>query len=244
MENNSIRILSTRPVDESTVQEVVAKGIQVDVVSFIDTVTIENDDIKIKIDDYASKNCIVIFTSMNAVNAVVNQLKDCVPAWTIFCLGNTTRQLVESYFGNDKIIGIGSNATELANALINWKSTQQSAMPVVFFCGDQRRDELPARLHQHDIYPEEIITYKTIETTQIVKDAYSGILLFSPSAVHSFFKKNKAATDTVFFAIGETTANAISVYTNNKIITGNTPAKGELLKLAVEWLSTTKKFQV
>jgi uroporphyrinogen-III synthase len=77
-----------------------------------------------------------------------------------------------------------------------------------------------------------------------VNDAYNGILFFSPSAVHSFFKKNKANPDTVFFAIGETTANAISVYTNNKIITGNTPAKGELLKLAVEWLSTTNKFQV
>src|ERR1044071_7640125 len=113
MENKSLRILSTRPVSESTVQEAIAKGIQVDVVSFIDTIPIEDEYIKTKIGSYAAKRCIVIFTSMNAVNAVINQLHDKVPAWTIFCLGNSTSQLVENYFGANKIIATGSNATAL-----------------------------------------------------------------------------------------------------------------------------------
>src|SRR4029077_17349519 len=131
-----------------------------------------------------------------------------------------------------------SNASELAGEIIDWGKTGKDTRPVVFFCGDQRRDELPKKLQQHGFDLEEIIVYKTIETTQEINDAYNGILFFSPSAVNSFFKTNKVTAHTVFFAIGETTANTIKGYTSNKIIISNTPAKDELLKQAVEWLKT------
>ncbi len=241
MQNKNIHILSTRPVNVALINEAAAKGIQVDTTSFIDTAAIDTAEVKKIIAEVAAQRSTIIFTSMNAVDAVVHQLNNNVPAWKIFCMGNTTRQLVEKYFGNDNILATGSNATELAEEIIKWEKIQHDKMPVVFFCGDQRRDELPVKLLEQGIEMEEIITYNTIETTHAITDAYNGILFFSPSAVHSFFKTNKAATETVFFAIGETTANTISSYINNKIVISYTPAKDELLRQAVDWLSSGDK---
>jgi uroporphyrinogen-III synthase len=237
MENKIVRILSTRPVEESLIEKAAGKGIAVDVLSFIDTVPLEDMNVVGKISQYAQQNCIIIFTSMNAVDSVIHQLNNAKPVWKIFCMGNTTKQLVKDFFGDDHIIATASSATALAGEITNWKKSENDDLPVIFFCGDQRRDELPGKLRQEGIAIEEIITYKTIETTHQVTAAYSGILFFSPSAVHSFFKTNKSGTGTVLFAIGETTANTISMYSNNKIVIGDTPAKDELLKKAIDWLS-------
>ncbi|CAN5563922.1 uroporphyrinogen-III synthase [soil metagenome] len=239
MRNKNIHILSTRPVNVALINEAATKGIQVNTISFIDTVAIDTAEVKKTIDEVAAQPSTIIFTSMNAVDAVVHQLNN-KPSWKIFCMGNTTRQLVEKYFGNDNILATGSNATELAKEIIKWEKIQLDKMPVVFFCGDQRRDELPGKLLEQGIEMEEIITYNTIQTTHAITDAYNGILFFSPSAVHSFFKTNKAATETVFFAIGETTANTISSYTNNKIVISYTPAKDELLRQAVDWFNAVE----
>ena len=45
----------------------------------------------------------VVFTSMNAVEAVAAHLNDYIPDWKIYCIGNTTKKLVEKYFGEDLI---------------------------------------------------------------------------------------------------------------------------------------------
>ncbi|MES2646724.1 MAG: uroporphyrinogen-III synthase [Bacteroidota bacterium] len=237
MQNNTIRILSTRPLDETLLQEAVANGVCVDVISFIETVAIENDNTREAIERLSSEVYITIFTSMNAVDAVISQLQKKIPAWKIFCMGNTTRQLVEDYFGTSTVMASASNASELANSIIDWTKTHELNKPIVFFCGDQRRNELPGKLYQYGIELQEIIIYHTIETTHKVADAYDGILFFSPSAVHSFFKINTVSNKTLFFAIGETTASTIKEYTNNKIVIGDTPSKDDLLKKAVSWLS-------
>jgi uroporphyrinogen-III synthase len=238
MQNKTIRILSTRPVDETTLQQAVARGIRVDVISFIETIAMNEVSIKSRIDFYAGKKCIIIFTSMNAVDAVIKQLQGHQPEWLFFCMGNTTRQLTESYFGNNKIVATGANATQLADEIILWQKTNDYYLPAVFFCGDQRRDELPGKLQEKGILLEEITTYKTIDINHTIKDAYDGILFFSPSAVHSFFKTNKANKETIFFAIGETTASTIKDYSDNKIVISDTPSKDDLLKKAVSWLGS------
>ena len=157
---------------------------------------------------------------------------------------HTTWIHVQARFGKKNIISTASNATTLADEIIAWEKTQHTITHVVFFCGDQRRDELPQKLKQNDIEPEEIITYKTIETTHTISHNYDGILFFSPSAVHSYFKTNKASDNTIFFAIGETTANTIKGYSSNKIVVSNTPDKNELLKQTVEWLVGEIRWQV
>ena len=61
---------------------------------------------------------------------------------------------------------------------------------VIFFCGDQRRDELPEILRQHEVVVNEIVVYQTIAVPHKIEKQYHGILFFSPSAVQSFFQKH------------------------------------------------------
>jgi uroporphyrinogen-III synthase len=203
-----------------------AKDVQIDIVSFIDTSPATTTGIKDEIGKIAKQPAAVVFTSMNAVNTVAAYINGNMPYWNIFCIGNTTRQLAAKYFGEQSIHTVGNNASELADKMINDKQIKQ----VVFFCGDQRREELPGKLRQHGIAVQEVIVYHTISTPHKIDKVYDGILFFSPSAVQSFFFANAVPAPTILFAIGQTTADAIKSFTDNLIIESERPGKDELVK--------------
>ena len=203
-----------------------AKDIHIDIVSFIDTTPLQTTGIKEEIGKIIKQPASVVFTSMNGVNAVAAYINGQVPDWNIFCIGNTTRQLAARYFGEQSIHTVGNNASDLADKMITNKSVKQ----VVFFCGDQRREELPGKLRQNGIPVQEVIVYHTINTPYRIEKAYDGILFFSPSAVQSFFHANAVLPSTFLFAIGQTTAEAIKTFTDNTIIESERPGKEELVK--------------
>lgn len=203
-----------------------AKDVQIDIVSFIDTTPIQTTGIKDEVVKVLKQPSAVVFTSMNAVNAVAAYINGNKPDWEIFCIGNTTRQLASRFFGEQAIHTVGNNASELADKMIAGKQVKQ----VVFFCGDQRREELPGKLRQNGIAVQEVIVYHTISTPHKVDKAYDGILFYSPSAVQSFFKANAVPPSTILFAIGQTTADAIKSFTTNPIIESDRPGKDELVK--------------
>lgn len=226
-------ILCTRPVKQLLVDEAAAKGMLVDVVSFIDTEPIQDIDVQQEIEQIALQYATVVFTSMNAVESVIAMLDQQIPEWTIYCLGNTTAQIIREYFGEDAIAGTGNSAADLANTIMETNETDA----VVFFCGNQRRDELPGKLAEAGIDVNEIVVYKTIPLPKKINKDYKAILFFSPSAVDSYFQLNKPADHTILFAIGLTTTAAIKKYSNNKTITANTPGKDELVRKAIHYLS-------
>lgn len=224
-----ISILCTRPVKPTLVDEAVENGIQLEVIPVIDTEPIQDIDIQQEVEQTALQYATVVFTSMNAVESVITMLDHQVPEWNIYCMGNTTAQIIREYFGETSIAGTGLDASDLAEAIIEAGETEE----VVFFCGDQRRDELPGKLNHAGITVNEVIVYRTIPLHKKIEKEYQAILFFSPSAVDSYFKLNKAAEQTVFFAIGQTTAMAIKKYSNNKTIIANTPGKDELVRKAI-----------
>ena len=148
-------------------------------------------------------------------------------------MGHTTQQLIKKYFENTPIVGTAGNATELAELI----AEQSVSTKLVFFCGDQRRDELPTILHQHGIEVQEIEVYHTIATPHELHKTYQGILFFSPTAVHSFFSVNTILNETILFAIGSTTANAIQQYSLNTIITANISSKESLVMQAIDFFT-------
>lgn len=223
---NRIAILSTRPLEKALLEAAKAKDISIDIISFIDTAPIRTSGIKDEINKALKQPAAVVFTSMNAVNTVAAYINGLTPNWKIFCIGHTTRQLAAKYFGEQSIHTIGNNASELADKMINDKSVKQ----VVFFCGDQRREELPGKLRQNGITVQEVIVYHTISTPHKIEKAYDGILFYSPSAVQSFFYANAVPPETILFAIGQTTADAIKSFSNNTIIESDRPGKDELVK--------------
>lgn len=229
---NKIEILCTRPVDESIIDVCAANNISVEVISFIDTTPIETVEVQQEIENALLLSTAVVFTSMNAVEAVAEFLFDALPGWRIYCMGNTTQQLVKKYFGEDCIAGTAIDAAALADVIISADEEE-----VIFFCGDIRRDELPKALESNNINVQEIVVYETIAVPHKIEKDYHGILFFSPSAVESFFSANKAAAQTVFFSIGNTTAAAIKKYSDNKIITGDEPGKNALIEKVLEYFT-------
>jgi len=232
MQNRLINILSTRPLESSILQEAQDNGINISCKSFIETKNIVDDLVEKEITELAKLKHTIVFTSMNAVEAVIAALKNTKPTWEIYSMGGTTKQLIENYFGVDAIKGIGRDAQSLAKQIID-----ANEKDVIFFCGNIRRDELPHLLNEKNIQVKEIVVYETSLIPQkIVKD-FDGIVFFSPSAVESFFSNNTVNALTTLFAIGETTAITISKYTNNPIIISDSPEKNSLAKKAIDYFS-------
>lgn len=225
MQQNKIFILSTRPIDAPLINEARYQNIEIDILSFIETVPIQSIEVQQEIENALLKSSAVVFTSMNAVEAVANELDGHQPDWKIYSIGNTTRQLVKKYFGEEAIAGSAESAAELAELIVG----EDNSDDIFFFCGEQRRDELPDILRSNDIDVNEIVVYQTIQVKHKIEKTYHGILFFSPSAVQSFFSNNKISDKTILFAIGNTTATEIKKYTNNKIITGDEPSKENLV---------------
>lgn len=233
MPENKIEILCTRPVNDELIQEALRNDIIVDVIPFIETEPIETVEVQQEIEQAYIQSATIVFTSMNAVEAVGAYLEDQEPEWRIYCIGNTTKQLVAEYFGEEKIYGTAASAAELAELIVEEAADDE----VIFFCGDQRRNELPDILRSNDIDVTEIVVYHTIPVPRKISKEYIGILFFSPSAADSFFRLNKVGEKTILFTIGNTTANAVSKYSSNKIIISKVPDKEHLLEEAINYFS-------
>ena len=228
MPNKPINILSTRPIDAFLLQEAATHNVWIECLPFIETTVSINKNKKERIKTLAQTNNTIVFTSMNAAEAIIKSLDGSKPHWDIYCMGGTTKTIIKDYFGADSIKGTGKDALSLAHGMIT-NGTKEA----VFFCGNIRRDELPQLLREHKIGLEEMVVYETIVTPQEVNQAYDAVLFFSPSAVDSFFSVNKVSEKTILFAIGNTTAKAISNYSHNTVVKADTPEKDNLVKKAV-----------
>ena len=233
MEQNSINILCTRPLNEVLLKEAAEEGIYIDQLSFIETEPIQSIEVQQEIEQAFLQHTTVVFTSMNAVEAVAYYQEKNQPSWDIYCIGTATAKLVARHFGEEQIIGRANDAAALAELITEDDGIEE----VIFFCGEQRRDELPEILREHDIEVNEITVYQTIELPHKIDKSYHGILFFSPSAVDSFFKNNKLPASTILFAIGNTTANAIRKHSKNKVIISDAPGKDNLLKKMIGYFT-------
>lgn len=231
MEKEYKYLLSTRPLPKAVVEEAAEQGVVIETLSFISTQAIQNEDLFQKIKKLAAEQHTVIFTSMNAVEAVAAQAPQ-APLWKIYSIGNTTRKLIVNTWGEDKLAATAEDAGRLAERLVD-----DEVREAVFFCGNRRRDELPNKLRSDGGSVEEIVVYETEETPVALQRAYYGILFFSPSAVQAFYQTNKPEKNTMLFAIGKTTAEALREQKAKNIVVGYETDKVALARMAVERLN-------
>ncbi len=222
-------LLSTRPLPKAIVEEAAAKGIAIEELSFIETFPVLDEVIINQIKTVAAQEAVVVFTSMNAVEAVAAQTTT-VNNWKVYCIGNTTKQLVMEKLAGATIMASAENAKALAERLVD-----DGIKNATFFCGNIRRDELPNKLRSEGGKVDEIIVYHTEERPSHLTKEYDGILFFSPSAVDSFFTSNKVPKQTELFAIGKTTAEAIRQHLNKKIFIAHATDKVELTRFAIDY---------
>jgi uroporphyrinogen-III synthase len=233
MPEKTIHILSTRPVNTSLIALAKKQGIDIETLSFIETTAIDTVDVQQEIETASVQTATVVFTSMNAVVAVVNMLDGFVPDWQIYCMGNTTKELVIAYFGENAIAGTADHAAALAEELIDAATADE----VFFFCGNRRRDELPDILREHGIDVTEIVVYETIYKHHQLNKDYDAVLFFSPSAVESFFELNRLPAQTTVFVIGKTTKQAVNRFSNNNIVVSTEPGKDQLVTEAIHYFT-------
>jgi uroporphyrinogen-III synthase len=214
-------ILSTKKIKPALKEKALLHNIEISDIEFIQVKTIETPGLKTKAALAIQNNGNIIFTSANAVESLNNILGDnssILINKNLFCIAGKTRSSAEKIFPGNMIKAVGENSTSLAAEII-----RSGEKDLLFFCGNKRRKDLPQLLAEAGISIEEIELYKTEETAERINDNFAGILFFSPSAVSSFFRKNKPIEQTVCFAIGEATAEAIRMKGNYPVITASFP---------------------
>ncbi len=228
MNDSKKYILSTRPLSGSIIAEAEAANVVIETLSFIETTPVKDEAVLQKIKELSGQKITVVFTSMNAVEAVADVVHD-TPQWRIYCMGNTTQQLIKGHWGERVIAATAENAGRLGERLID-----DGIKEAVFFCGNIRRDELPNKLRSEGGTVEEVAVYETTETPSVLTKEYAAILFFSPSAVEAFYKQNVPPDNTALYAIGKTTAEALRQHKAKKVVVGNVADKIELARLAIK----------
>lgn len=215
-------ILSTKQIAPA-ILAAYGSHVTIDCMPFIQTIACPKEVLEERFEVFAGKKINAVFTSANAVNAILDSID--IDAFVhIYCIEGNTQKNIQSVAGNGTIKGTASNAELLADLIIRDKPEDS----LYFFCGNRRLDTLPNNLKDAGIRCIEIPVYETGLTPQVVEKEYDAILFFSPSAVESFFSVNRLPAHTVVFAAGNTTASAVKQYSLNKLLIGS-QAKAEVL---------------
>ncbi|HVI47075.1 MAG TPA: uroporphyrinogen-III synthase [Chitinophaga sp.] len=236
MPDDKYRILCTRPLTDSLLAEAGDSGIRIDIQEFIQIKSLPCKDLTgtENLIQVFGGNKICVFTSANAVNILVacylNQDNHIFPVSNpVGCIAGNTAEQVRTQLPSCKIIAEATYGKDLATAII-----QLGNIPEVnFFCGNQRRDELPETLRGAGIIVNEYVIYGNVSTPVAITADYDGIMFFSPSAVKSFFSANSISSKTICFAIGTTTAASLKEHTNNKIIISPGTSQESMVETAI-----------
>lgn len=169
----------------------------------------------------------IIITSQNGAKAFINKAKEL--SFPIeeelevkcFCVGEKTTALLEK--NGYKVIQTAQNGEELAHFIVKNHKNKH----FTYFCGEQRRDELPTILKKETILCNEIVTYQTHINEQSFNQKFDGILFYSPSGVTAFAKANAISQA---FCIGETTATEARKHTSKVIVSNATTIESTIAK--------------
>lgn len=176
-------------------------------------------DLQKKIEDVSAP---FVFTSQNAVigfdkNAVLSaERKIC------FCLNGATQSALEN--SGWKIIATANTSEALADKIV-----QSNINGAVFCCGNIRMNVITEKLQQAAIELLEFVVYDTFFNSTIIEQQFDVIVFFSPSGVESFFVSNSLSNEVIAFCIGESTAQALSLFWQGRVVTSNTPSAKSLL---------------
>lgn len=224
MSKNEISILSTKNLSGNLIEYAASNGILLECIPFI---KIEPANSNLNIDKFLDKNIAVVFTSMNSVKIIANQLTNSI-SWKIYCIGHATKVEVLKYFSKENIVATADYGEDLADKII-----LNGERKILFFCGSLRRDVIPDKMAAHGINVTEIVVYNTFKTPVSLTKKYSAVLFFSPSGVDSFFSINKL-NSAIAVAIGTTTAAELKKFTNQNIIISKIPSVESMINSLIE----------
>lgn len=215
------KVLFTKEIPSEFLRENLSQEIDFDVFNFLE-IKINSEEKIIPLLDNSIHNYLI--TSQNSVEAIKNlDLKG-----NFYVVGQKTAEKLNQ--NNFKVEVVKNYASELAEFILE----NESPKDWIFFCGNNRRDELFDKLTPNGHSIKEIQCY---ESNQIPHDLegknYDGIAFFSPLGVKSYLENNTILPETIIFSIGKTTSEEVKFHTNNKIINAEIP----LLESVVETIN-------
>jgi uroporphyrinogen-III synthase len=227
--SKNIQILYTGQAIEKGIEENIPKNLAIDTIPFIETALSTDLNTLEELHNLERENAFIVVTSQISVSWLKKNIKS-VPNWSIACMkGQTQKALVE--LGWEALIQYtDTNSLEIAKkiALNTPKSTT-----INFVGSNQRLANLPDYLKKEGYQVKELIAYTTTEKYQEIEKQYDAIIFLSPSAVNSFFEHYSIGEQVTLFAIGQTTADAVSKKTRNKIIISNGNSQLELFNTII-----------
>jgi uroporphyrinogen-III synthase len=125
----------------------------------------------------------------------------------LFVVGEKTSQQLSQHY---KIKEVASYGADLASIICAKYSTEK----FVFLCGKLRKDDIPKQLKAAHILLEEYPIYSTNLSLKTIPGEFDAVLLFSPSAVKSYFASHQLNENTTYICIGTSTAKEASKYTH------------------------------
>ena len=213
------RILSTKKLSKALKNKLSDAKIELVEKNFIQTKSI---DFEIpQLNDY------LIFTSKQAVKSVLKSDVKNVLSKSCLCVGNKTRSFLEK-----KGFTVIEN-TDYAEELIQIIESKYKTNSFTFFCGNIRRNTIPAFFQQNKIAYNETIVYETKLKPHKIKETCDGVLFYSPSGVNSFLEKNTLENKTCF-CIGTTTAKALENRTK-KIVIASQPTVENVINEVIHY---------
>ncbi len=219
----SISILSTKHLDPTARDWALAQDWGLMEMEFIQIEALPLNRSQERRLDAIGPSDLVVVTSENAIKFLPTIQS--TETWRFGCIGHKTRYKVQERFPHNQIRFTADNSRDLAAQIVESKCFGD----VYFICAEDHRMELSLLLQKHRIKVETFSVYKTIKQPQKVDHHYDGILFFSPSGVESFFQLNQSIKNTIYAAIGQTTANALENYTK-RVIISEAPTQEALLR--------------
>ena len=141
----------------------------------------------------------VIITNKHSVEALLHNFSAVELQFkNIYCVGRTTKRLIEKRIGNIK--HVEKNLKNLAEHLVEYIEGTE----VTCFCGDNEIETFTNILEENNITVNVVEVYQTKYDAEKVNDTVEGILFFTPLAIKSYLKENDR--DKIAFCNGEKTA--------------------------------------
>ncbi|SMC51148.1 uroporphyrinogen-III synthase [Moheibacter sediminis] len=205
------KILFTKEISSDFLKQNLSQEMDFDVVNFLE-IKINPEEKIIPFLNKSIEN--YLLTSQNSVKAI----KDLDLKGNFYVVGQkTAEKLIQNNF---KVEVVKNYASELAEFILENKTSKEW----IFFCGNNRRDELFEKLIPNGHSIKEIQCYESHPNPHDLDDNnYDGIAFFSPLGVKSYLENNKILPETIIFSIGKTTSQEVRIHTKNKIINAKIP---------------------
>lgn len=182
-----------------------------------------------------NKNIPFVFTSANAIQAVVDCAKKNdvnIQEKIVYSIkGKTSKLVCKSGF---LIKTTAKNGTELANGIVENKESE-----VIHFTANMRRHELQQILLENKVKYEVCEVYHK-EKNAVAVPYFEGVMFFSPSQVDIFKEMNSLKPEIPAFCIGKTTANHLKQVGHENILIAEKSSVDSVLDLVYKYFKITK----